>query len=85
MATPNVGILTNAGKKLIDRVNAGQTKITFSKIVFSSMNNNQLTDDQIKALTAVAPQEIVVNNPKVTLDSNTGETRIRVASRILCK
>ena len=77
MATPNVGILTNAGKDLIDRVNAGQTKITFSKIVFSSMNNNQLTDDQIKALTTVAPQEIVVNNPKVTLDNNTGETRIR--------
>ncbi|MBU9788886.1 hypothetical protein KOM07_04955 [Lentilactobacillus sp. G22-6] len=77
MATPNVGILTNAGKNLIDRVNAGQTKITFSKIVFSSMNNNQLTDDQIKALTTVAPQEIVVNNPKVTLDNNTGETRIR--------
>ncbi|MCT3545075.1 hypothetical protein EFR92_06495 [Lentilactobacillus buchneri] len=77
MATPNVGILTNAGKNLIDQVNAGQTKITFSKIVFSSMNNNQLTDDQIKALTTVAPQEIVVNNPKVTLDNNTGETRIR--------
>ncbi|MDM7515548.1 hypothetical protein QUF07_02360 [Lentilactobacillus sp. TOM.63] len=77
MATPNVGILTNAGKNLIDRVNAGQTKISFSKIVFSSMNNNQLTDDQIKALTTVAPQEVVVNNPKVTLDNNTGETRIR--------
>ena len=77
MATPNVGILTNAGKNLIDQVNAGQTKITFSKIVFSSMNNNQLTDDQIKALTAITPQEIVVNNPKVTLDNNTGETRIR--------
>lgn len=77
MATPNVGILTNAGKNLIDRVNAGQTKITFSKIVFSSMNNNQLTDDQIKALTTVAPQEIVVNNPEVTLDNGTGETRIR--------
>ncbi|WP_314322368.1 hypothetical protein [Lentilactobacillus parabuchneri] len=77
MATSNVGILTNAGKNLIDQVNAGKTKITFSKIVFSSMNNNQLTDDQIKALTTVAPQEIVVNNPKVTLDNNTGETRIR--------
>ncbi|WP_249662787.1 pyocin knob domain-containing protein [Lentilactobacillus buchneri] len=77
MATPNVGILTNAGKNLIDQVNAGQTKITFSKIVFSSMANNQLTDDQIKALTTVAPQEIVVNNPEVTLDNNTGETRIR--------
>ncbi|MCT2882646.1 hypothetical protein [Lentilactobacillus buchneri] len=77
MATPNVGILTNAGKNLIDQVNAGQTKITFSKIVFSSMNNNQLTDEQIKALTTVAPQEIVVNNPEVTLDNNTGETRIR--------
>ncbi|WP_409440937.1 hypothetical protein [Lentilactobacillus hilgardii] len=77
MATPNVGILTNEGKNLIDQVNAGKTKITFSKIVFSSMNNNQLTDEQIKALTTVEPQEIVVNNPKVTLDNNTGETRIR--------
>ncbi|MCT3396235.1 pyocin knob domain-containing protein [Lentilactobacillus hilgardii] len=77
MATPNVGILTNVGKNLIDQVNAGQTKITFSKIVFSSMDNNQLTDDQIKALTTVAPQEIVVNDPEVTLDNNTGETRIR--------
>ena len=77
MATPNVGILTNAGKNLIDRVNAGQTKIAFSKIVFSSMNNNQLTDDQIKALTTVTPQEVVINNLEVTLDNNTGETRIR--------
>ncbi|ORM99219.1 hypothetical protein FAM21823_02214 [Lentilactobacillus parabuchneri] len=77
MATPNVGILTNAGKNLIDQVNAGQTKITFSKIVFSSMDNSQLTDDQIKALTAITPQEVVVNSPEVTLDTNTGETRIR--------
>ena len=77
MATPNVGILTNSGKNLIDQVNAGQTKITFSKIVFSSMDNSQLTDDQIKALTAITPQEIVVNNPEVTLDNNTGETQIR--------
>ena len=77
MATPNVGILTNAGKDLIDRVNASQTKITFTKIVFSSMDNSQLTDDKIKALITVAPQEVVVNNPEVTLDNSTGETRIR--------
>ena len=77
MATPNVGILTNAGKDLIDRVNAGQTKIAFTKIVFSSMDNSQLTDDKIKALTTVTPQEVVVNNPEVTLDNSTGETRIR--------
>ena len=77
MATPNVGILTNAGKDLIDRVNAGQTKITFTKIVFSSMDNSQLTDDKIRALTTVTPQEVVVNNPEVTLDNSTGETRIR--------
>lgn len=77
MATPNVGILTNAGKNLIDQVNAGQTKITFSKIAFSSMDNSQLTDDQVKALTAITPQEVVVDSPEVTLDNNTGETRIR--------
>ena len=77
MATPNVGILTNAGKNLIDRVNAGQAKITFTKIVFSSMDNSQLTDDKIRALTTVTPQEVVVNNPEVTLDNSTGETRIR--------
>ena len=77
MATPNVGILTNAGKDLIDRVNASQTKITFTKIVFSSMDNSQLTDDKIRALTTVTPQEVVVNNPEVTLDNSTGETRIR--------
>ena len=77
MATPNVGILTNSGKNLIDQVNAGQTKITFSKIVFSSMDNSQLSDDQIKALTAITPQEVVVNSPEATLDANTGETRIR--------
>ncbi|GHP12957.1 hypothetical protein YK48G_03820 [Lentilactobacillus fungorum] len=77
MATPNVGILTTAGKALIDKINAGQAKITFSKIVFSSMDNSQLSDDQIKALTAITPQEVVVNSPEVTLDDNTGETRIR--------
>ena len=77
MATPNVGILTNAGKNLIDRVNAGQAKIAFTKIVFSSMDNSQLTDDKIRALTTVTPQEVVVNNPEVTLDNSTGETRIR--------
>ena len=77
MATPNVGILTNAGKNLIDQVNAGKTKITFSKIVFSSMDNSQLSDTQIKALTAIAPQEVVVSSPETTLDTNSGETRIR--------
>ena len=77
MATPNVGILTNAGKDLIDRVNAGRAKITFTKIVFSSMDNSQLNDDKIRALTTVAPQEVVVNNPEVNLDNSTGETRIR--------
>ncbi|MDT7020100.1 hypothetical protein RI509_13050 [Levilactobacillus namurensis] len=77
MATPNVGILTNAGKNLIDQVNAGKTKITFSKIVFSSMDNSQLSDMQVKALTAIAPQEVVVSSPETTLDTNSGETRIR--------
>ena len=77
MATPNVGILTNVGKNLIDQVNAGKTKITFSKIVFSSMDNSQLSDMQVKALTAIAPQEVVVSSPETTLDTNSGETRIR--------
>lgn len=77
MATPNVGILTTAGKALIDKVNSGQTKISFSKIVFSSMDNSQLSDMQVKALTAIAPQEVVVSSPETTLDTNSGETRIR--------
>lgn len=77
MATPNVGILTNAGKNLIDQVNAGKTKITFSKVVFSSMDNSQLSDMQVKALTAISPQEVVVSSPETTLDTNSGETRIR--------
>ncbi|ARN91237.1 hypothetical protein AZI09_12145 (plasmid) [Levilactobacillus brevis] len=77
MATPNVGILTTAGKALIDKVNSGQVKISFSKIVFSSMDNSQLSDMQVKALTAIAPQEVVVSSPETTLDTNSGETRIR--------
>ena len=77
MATPNVGILTTAGKDLIDKVNSGQAKISFSKIVFSSMDNSQLSDMQVKALTAIAPQEVVVSSPETTLDTNSGETRIR--------
>lgn len=77
MATPNVGILTTAGKALIDKVNSGQAKISFSKIVFSSMDNSQLSDMQVKALTAIAPQEVVVSSPETTLDTNSGETRIR--------
>lgn len=77
MATPNVGILTTAGKALIDKVNSGQTKISFSKVVFSSMDNSQLPDMQVKALTAIAPQEVVVSSPETTLDTNSGETRIR--------
>lgn len=77
MATPNVGILTTAGKALIDKVNSGQAKIIFSKVVFSSMDNSQLSDTQIKALTAIAPQEVVVSSPQTTLDTNSGETRIR--------
>lgn len=77
MATPNVGILTTAGKALIDKVNSGQAKISFSKVVFSSMDNSQLSDTQIKALTAIAPQEVVVSSPQTTLDTNSGETRIR--------
>lgn len=77
MATPNVGILTTAGKALIDKVNSGQAKISFSKIVFSSMDNSQLSDMQVKSLTAIAPQEVVVSSPETTLDTNSGETRIR--------
>ena len=77
MATPNVGILTTAGKALIDKVNSGQAKISFSKVVFSSMDNSQLSDTQIKALTAIVPQEVVVSSPETTLDINSGETRIR--------
>lgn len=77
MATPNVGILTTAGKALIDKVNSGQAKISFSKIVFSSMDNSQLSDMQVKTLTAIAPQEVVVSSPETTLDTNSGETRIR--------
>ncbi|MCE6033407.1 hypothetical protein [Levilactobacillus brevis] len=77
MATPNVGILTTDGKALIDKVNSGQAKISFSKIVFSSMDNSQLSDMQVKALTAIAPQEVVVSSPETTLDTNSGETRIR--------
>lgn len=77
MATPNVGILTTAGKALIDKVNSGQAKISFSKIVFSSMDNSQLSDMQVKALTAIAPQEVVVSSPETTLDTNSGETRVR--------
>nr|DAO86408.1 MAG TPA: tail collar fiber protein [Caudoviricetes sp.] len=77
MATPNVGILTTAGKALIDKVNSGQAKISFSKIVFSSMDNSQLSDMQVKALTAIAPQDVVVSSPETTLDTNSGETRIR--------
>ena len=77
MATPNVGILTTAGKALIDKVNSGQAKISFSKIVFSSMDNSQLSDMQVKDLTAIAPQEVVVSSPETTLDTNSGETRIR--------
>lgn len=77
MATPNVGILTIAGKALIDKANSGQAKISFSKVVFSSMDNAQLSDTQIKALTAIAPQEVVVSSPETTLDTNSGETRIR--------
>ncbi|MGP4116471.1 fibronectin type III domain-containing protein [Levilactobacillus zymae] len=77
MATPNVGILTTTGKALIDKVNSGQAKISFSKVVFSSMDNSQLSDTQIKALTAITPQEVVVSSPQTTLDTNSGETRIR--------
>lgn len=77
MAIPNVGILTTAGKALIDKVNSGQAKISFSKVVFSSMDNSQLSDTQVKALTAIAPQEVVVSPPETTLDTASGETRIR--------
>lgn len=77
MATPNVGILTTAGKALIAKVNSGQAKISFSKVVFSSMDNSQLSDTQVKALTAISPQEVVVSPPETTLDTASGETRIR--------
>lgn len=77
MATPNVGILTTAGKALIAKVNSGQAKISFSKVVFSSMDNSQLSDTQVKELTAITPQEVVVSSPETTLDTNSGETRIR--------
>lgn len=77
MATENVGILTTKGKALVDRVNSGNTKITYTKIVLSSMNNSSMTDTQLVELTDVVPQEVVIEGPEVILDSNTGETKIR--------
>ena len=77
MATTNVGILTVAGKNLVDRVNAGSTKISYTKVVLSSMDNSALTDTQLAALINVTPQEVVVSNPDTILDTNNDETKIR--------
>lgn len=77
MATTNVGILTVAGKNLVDRVNAGSTKISYTKVVLSSMDNSSLTDVQLAELIDVTPQEVVVSNPDTILDTNNGETKIR--------
>ncbi|WP_137643818.1 hypothetical protein, partial [Lactiplantibacillus mudanjiangensis] len=77
MATMNVGILTTAGKTLLDRVESGQTKITYSKMVFSSMDNGSFSDTQLLGLTLITPQEVVINDPQAMLDSTSGETKIR--------
>ncbi|VDG20618.1 hypothetical protein [Lactobacillus buchneri CD034] [Lactiplantibacillus mudanjiangensis] len=77
MATMNVGILTTAGKTLLDRVESGQTKITYSKMVFSSMDNGSFSDTQLLGLTLITPQEVVINDPQAMLDSTNGETKIR--------
>ncbi|MFC6180031.1 hypothetical protein [Lactiplantibacillus daowaiensis] len=77
MATMNVGILTTAGKTLLDRVESGQTKITYSKMVFSSMDSSSFSDAQLLSLTLITPQEVVINSPQAMLDRNNGETKIR--------
>mgnify|MGYP004701990171 FL=1 len=41
------------------------------------MDNSQLSDIQVKDLTAISPQEVVVSPPETTLDTTSGETRIR--------
>ena len=77
MATENTGILTDAGQKLIDRVNNSQTKITYTKVVFSSDDNSKLNDDQVRALTAIKSQDVVTNSPSVLFDDNNGATIVR--------
>lgn len=77
MATENKGIITNAGLSLRSRVDAGQTKITYTKVVFSSDDNIALDDSQVKALTDIKTKDVIVAPPVVTLEDSTGETRIR--------
>ena len=77
MATENVGILTNAGQALLQQVNAGKTKITYTRVVFSTDDNSQLADADVKALTDVKTQNVTIKPPIVMQDPQTGETIIR--------
>ncbi|GAY74299.1 pyocin knob domain-containing protein [Lentilactobacillus kosonis] len=77
MATENVGIITNAGKNLINRVNAGETSIHYTKIVFSTDDLSDMQDAQIKELVTIQTQNVTVAPPTVTLIDTTGETKIR--------
>ncbi|KRN13477.1 hypothetical protein IV37_GL000199 [Fructilactobacillus fructivorans] len=76
MPTFNQSILTNAGTELLGKVNGGQDSIIYTRIVFSSMDNSNQKDDQIKALTDISPKELV-SNASTYQNNGSDETNVR--------
>lgn len=62
----NTGIKTNAGIDLFNRVDTGETKIKYTKVVFSSLDLSGATNAQIEEMTDISPQELTVT-PQVVL------------------
>lgn len=80
MLNIDTGITTNAGIDLLNRINRGNTKIRYTKIVFSSLDLSSASVDDIKNLTDISPQELVAI-PEVVLkpktDTSNQETEIQ--------
>ncbi|ETO40015.1 hypothetical protein B808_1124 [Fructilactobacillus florum 8D] len=76
MPTYNQATITNAGLKLLGSANGGTDTITYTRMVFSSMDNSKLSDDQLKAVTDVVPADLV-SKPDTYQNSTTGESNVR--------
>lgn len=77
MPTFNKSFLTNAGYDLVQKVNGGFDKLAFTKVVFSSSSNANLTDDGLKQLTNIDNPTITISNINVYKNNESGQTNIR--------
>ncbi|MEJ6401045.1 hypothetical protein [Nicoliella lavandulae] len=75
MATPNVGILTQKGLDMFNKVEVGQDTITYTNMVYSSDNLMDKTDEQLEQLIDLNSKDLTL--PTQSFINTDGVTEVR--------